>query len=508
MDQPVTPIRTVEIELKFALAARFASGVLQHPAVERAAAEAPHKERLLSVYYDTPKLDLHAAGVALRIRRTPQGWVQTLKWAGSALGSLHQRAEVESPVSEQQLDLAMLDRTEIAQLFAPARVRKRLKPRFATDFERTHRVLQVGESRIALSFDRGEVVAGKTREPISELELELIDGATPALFDLAAELQQSVPLRSLSRSKAERGYALAGLAGTPRKARSVVLAAQLTIEQSLAVILASGLSHLQANEHGMLAGSDSEYLHQMRVAVRRLRSALGAHTDVATGETFEWLRRELKWVSARLGGARDWDVYATELLPPLLKERTHRKELSALAQAAAQARERANRSARAAVRSRRYAHLIFRLGRVVAGADRPMIDPRCTEPVLPFAAGLLGKRHEKVVARGARLPRRSLHELHALRIAIKKLRYASEFFGSLFAEDRVKPFRGRVADLQESLGVINDQASMLRLAQEALPLRSPVLEALLDGWNAHVVYEERERLRKSWQQFRRTRRFW
>jgi CHAD domain-containing protein len=242
--------------------------------------------------------------------------------------------------------------------------------------------------------------------------------------------------------------------------------------------------------------------------VRRLRSALGAHTDVATGETFEWLRRELKWVSARLGVARDWDVYATELLPPLLKERPQQKELSTLDEAAAEARARANGSARAAVRSRRYAHLIFRLGRVAAGADRPMIDPRCTALVLQFAAGLLGKRHEKVVERGSRLQRRSLHELHALRIAIKKLRYASEFFGSLFAEDRVKPFRGRVADLQERLGVINDQASMLRLAQEALPLRSPVLEALLDGWNAHVVYEERERLRKSWQQFRRTRRFW
>ena len=508
MDQPVTPIRAVEVELKFALAARFASGVLQHPAVERAAGEPPRKERLLSVYYDTPKLDLHAAGVALRLRRTPQGWVQTLKWAGSALGSLHQRAEVESPVPEQQLDLAMLDRTEIAGLFAPARVRKRLKPRFVTDFERTHRILQVGESRIALSFDRGEVVAGKTREPISELELELIDGATVALFDLAAELQQGVPLRSLSRSKAERGYALSGLADAPRKAGSIVLEQQLSVEQSLTLILACGLSQLQANEHGMLAGGDSEYLHQMRVAVRRLRSALGAHADVATGETFDWLRRELKWAGARLGVARDWDVFVTELLPPLLQERVHHRELALLAKAAQEARERANRSARAAVRSRRYAHLIFALGRIAAGAGRPMIDPRCAEPVLPFAAALLGKRHAKVVTRGGRLQRRSLQELHALRIAIKKLRYASEFFGSLFPEPRANLYRSRVADLQENLGVINDQANMLRLAQEALPRKSPLLEALLGGWNAHVVYEERERLRKSWQQFRRTRKYW
>jgi inorganic triphosphatase YgiF len=498
----------VEIELKFALAARFAGAVMQHPAVEQAAAGPPRKERLSSVYYDTPKLELHAAGVALRLRRTPAGWVQTLKWAGSALGSLHQRAEVESPVAEQQLDFAALERTEIAGLFAPARVRKRLKPRFVTDFERIRRTLRIGESRIELSFDRGELVAGKSREPISELELELIDGATAALFDLAAALQQTLPLRPLSRSKAERGYALSGLADEPRKAGSVVLGPQMSVEQSLALILASGLGQLQANEHGMLSGAGSEYLHQMRVAVRRLRSALGAHADVATGESLEWLRSGLKWMNARLGVARDWDVFVAELLPPLLAERRNEQELAALAKAAAQARERANRAARTAVRSRRYAHLIFTLGRVAAGAGRPLIDPRCAEPVLPFAAGLLAKRHDKVVERGGKLERRSLKELHALRIAIKKLRYASEFFGSLFPEPAVKTFRKRVADLQEILGAINDQANMPRLAREALSRSSPMLEALIGGWNAHVVHQERERLRKSWQQFRHTRKFW
>ena len=508
MDQPVTPLRAVETELKFALPPRFASSVLQHPAVERAATELPRTERLLSVYYDTPQFDLLAAGVALRLRRTPKGWLQTIKWAGSALGGLHQRAELETPVPDQQLDFAVLEGSDVAGLFAPASLRKRLKPRFVTDFERINRTLQMGATRIALSFDRGEIVAGRSREPISELELELIDGETVALFDVAAELQQQLPLRASSRSKAERGYALCGHAQAPQKARPIALQAQLSIGQSFAIILGSGLSQLQANEHGMLAGHDHEYLHQMRVAVRRLRSALSAHADVATGEAFDTLRRELKWAGSRLGVARDWDVFATELLPPMLQERRSDSDLLTVAKAATESRERANQSARAAVRSRRYARLIFALGRLAANVDAALAAPGCAPAVSPFAKRLLDRRHDKVVACGGKLPQRSIDELHALRIAIKKLRYGSEFFGSLFAGASSKLFRARVAELQESLGVINDQAGMQQLVQGAIPRKSTRHEALLAGWSASVVHAERERLQKSWQQFRRTRKFW
>jgi CHAD domain-containing protein len=258
----------------------------------------------------------------------------------------------------------------------------------------------------------------------------------------------------------------------------------------------------------MLAGTDHEYLHQMRVAVRRLRSGLSAHQDVAGGETFDLLRRELKWVGTRLGVARDWDVFAAELLPPLVRECGSDPGLQDLVNAAKGARDKANQSARVAVRSRRYARLVFTLGRVAAAADGVITDPRCAVPVIPFATGLLEKRHDKVLERGAKLARRSPAELHALRIAIKKLRYAGEFFGSLFVDERAKLFRSRVAKLQESLGVINDQAAMPRLAQAATRRKAPGLESLLGGWSARVVHDERERLRDAWQQFRRTRKFW
>ena len=502
------PLHAVETELKFALAARSAPGILHHPIVERAAIGPARAERLSNIYYDTPQRDLSRAGVALRLRRTDGGWVQTVKWAGSALGGLHQRAELETPVPAEQLDLATLDRSEVAALFAPARVRDRLKPRFVIDFERINRTLTVGASRIVLSLDRGAIVAGKAREPISELELELADGDVAALFDLAQQLLDQWPLRPLSRSKAERGFTLCGEAAPPRKAQPIALALQMSIGQSLAVIVGEGLAQLQANEPGTLAAEDHEYLHQMRVSVRRLRSALSAYEEVASGDTLEMLGKELKWLSARLGVARDWDVFITALLPPLIEERAGDADLDLLAKSAAAAREQANRSACAAVRSRRYARLLVALGRLAAAVDAALDSAAAERPVSAFARRLLERRHQKVLERGGNLGRRSIPELHRLRIAIKKLRYASEFFGSLYAQPRAKLFRARVADLQESLGVISDQSNMPRLVQGAVRRRLPRLESLVAGWNACVVHAERKRLREAWRRFRRTRKLW
>lgn len=507
MDRPLAPTAAVEIELKLAFPARAATRLLQHPLVAVAGGGPPRTQRLISVYYDTPQRDLLAAGVGLRLRRTAAGWIQTIKGPGSALGGLHRRSEYERPVPGEQLDLDLHDHPELAELFRPARVRKRLKPVFVTDFERSERMLQSGANRIAVSVDRGAIAAGKAREPISELELELLSGEPGALFDLAQALQAELPLRPLDRSKAARGYALAGVSAGPRKAGRIVLERQTTIGQALVAVVASGLEQLQANEHGMLAGGDSEFLHQMRVAVRRLRSVFAAYAAVAPGESTDALRRELKWAGGRLGLARDWDVFAAELLPPLLRELGADSGLAALADRTAGARERADRGARAAVRSRRYARLLLDLGRIAA-ADGAGTGPRGAEPALSFAARLLQRRHEQVVARGGRLDRRPLAELHRLRIAIKKLRYAAEFFASLFDEARVKPYRTRLAELQQSLGTINDQARMPELVHAAMPRRPQALEALVRGWNACAVHAERERLRDAWRRFRRTRKFW
>jgi CHAD domain-containing protein len=169
-------------------------------------------------------------------------------------------------------------------------------------------------------------------------------------------------------------------------------------------------------------------------------------------------------------------------------------------------RERANRAARSAVRSRRYARLILNLGRTVATSEWQQRATDGDGPVLPFATRLLDRRYIKVVKRAGKLNKQGSGQLHALRIAIKKLRYTFQSFTMLFPGVRAKSFRARLAALQQSLGAINDAANMQRLTQ--LTAQAQELGALVAGWNARIAHEERERLSDLWRGLRRARRFW
>jgi triphosphatase len=498
----------MEVELKLALSARHAARVLAEPVIERAALQKPQSAHLVSVYYDTPHFDLRTAGIGLRLRQSPSGWTQTLKWGGSAVGGLHRRGEVETAVPGQQLDLAAISHPDLVRVLAPARVRKRLKPVFVTEFDRASRLLACGGAEIELSVDCGEIVAGSARERICELEMELRAGDPSALFDLAGSLHGAIPLHPLCTSKAERGYMLAGQPQQPAKAHATALDPQMTVARSAMVLVAAGLGQLQENERGMLAGGDAEYLHQMRVAVRRLRALLSAYKSALPTEPFTRLRTELKWLGAKLGAARDWDVMTLETLPALTRELVEQPALQALERASALLRENANRSARIAVRSRRYADIILGLGRVTVAEDWQKLNSKSLLPLVPFAERLLEQRYAAVTERRLHLARLSSDELHALRIKIKRLRYCAEYFASLYDAERTRPLRARLAALQDSLGRINDAVSMRRLAATAAPRGARQIGPLVAGWSACVVSEERGRLLPLWREFRRTRRFW
>jgi len=166
----------------------------------------------------------------------------------------------------------------------------------------------------------------------------------------------------MNRSKAERGYALArGKAEAPIKARPAVLDREMSVNDAFKSVMWATLSHLQANEPGMLAGRDPEYLHQMRVALRRIRSAFGVFAALFPGPAISPVRNELKWLAANLGPARDWDVFVTETLPPIEAQFGARGGLGAFVARCEGLRRAANARARRAARSARYRHLILRL---------------------------------------------------------------------------------------------------------------------------------------------------
>jgi triphosphatase len=513
-----------EIELKLAIDPAEAGKLGRLPLIRESAVGRAVTRKMHSVYYDTPEHDLKHAGAGLRLRREGARWVQTLKSGGSVEAGLHRRNEVETRVPAQLLDYRTLAESGTSGVFTDPARRARLQPVFAADFSRTLRRIEPAPgTSIELALDHGAITAGAASTPISEVELEIKAGLPESMLDFAVALAQQVPLRLEPRSKAERGYALAERKQpSPVKATTPALDPGMTPAEALRTIVFGCVTQLQANESGVIAAQDIEYLHQARVAMRKLRSALTVFRPGFPRAAFEDVVRELRWLDGALGPARDWDVFAVATLPRIAAAFPGDPGLQSLSEHTARLRTQANRSAGEALGAARYTVLLLKLLGVfyrqpwLAVPDDGAAAARAL-PLATFSREVLSRRHRKVVKAGRRLvtdgaQHESDHvELHQLRIEIKKLRYAAEFFSSLH-DRKVKPYTSALAALQELLGGLNDAATVERLC-EALRNAAATHETdeaigLVRGWAAASARTHLEQLPAAWKRFRDVDEFW
>jgi triphosphatase len=254
------------------------------------------------------------------------------------------------------------------------------------------------------------------------------------------------------------------------KAARLALSDSMSVEQAFQAIAFNCLAQMRGNEDGVANGDDVESLHQMRVGIRRLRSALAMFKGLLhlPGD----LRQELDWLANALGDARDWDVLAGSTLPALAKQLADPKPIGALRRAASDMAKERRASAAAAVGSRRYVRLMRDLARWVQtmgwrdDAAKLAADTPLAQPVKKFARKILKRDQRRLRARAANLRAATPEARHRVRIAAKKTRYAAEFFESLFAPKTVRPYIKALARLQEELGLLNDAAVADRLLTE------------------------------------------
>jgi CHAD domain-containing protein len=303
----------------------------------------------------------------------------------------------------------------------------------------------------------------------------------------------------------------------PVKARAAPLAPAMPVDDAFRAIVAAGLAHLLANERGLRGSADPEYLHQARVALRRLRSALDVFSPPLPESVVAPVERELKWMASRLGPARDWDVLVTETLPPLAAELGAQGELGIFSARCARMRRSAGAEARRAARSSRYRRLVLKLSAWLApGGWRTLPDGTARAalqgPVRIHAGIVLQERYQRVLKRGRRLEAHSAARLHRLRIAIKKFRYAADFFSGLYRGKAVRESLQRLSRLQDVLGEMNDAATAADLAVRACRGRGAgtLREArgMLLGWNRARAALLRKELNDAWRPFVEARAFW
>ncbi len=384
-----------------------------------------------------------------------------------------------------------------------------LRPVFEADLVRTVGRLVSGGSTVRVELTAGRLASAGAAEPYARLTLDLEDGAADGLVAAAIDLGRTHRVRLAVDSAIERGYALATGAGPEAirivRAKPVVLAPELTVEQGLARLLRSGLDHWIGNEAAVRRHRSAEGVHQMRVALRRLRAVLSQVRPMLPAAARSH-GEDLRWLAARLGRARDWDVMLSETLLPVEAAFPHDPALAAVRRAAVAARDAAYADLEADLDGERYGRLAcgFAAWSFGYGWRQQPLSPaavRLFQPLAPYAADAMGRRCRKLFARVDRPSRLPSEAQHELRKRVKRLRYLLEFFEPLLPAKRTRGLLKHLAGLQDGLGRANDAAAVRGLLEQIATAGDPLVARGIGqvlGWVAAAGRDAGAAIDREW----------
>lgn len=442
---------SIEIELKLEVDPDDLPLVRQAPALARTESHSSHQ---VTVYYDTPKTILRKHGFTLRVRSANGRFVQTVKPVTETVG-LVSREEIETEVETLAPDIETLKEHPIHALLGSdgsASLREWIR----SDVTRTTWLIDTSTAQIEVDLDYGMLMADERCAEFAELEFELRDGPPVGLIMAARRLTDYAPVRLGVLTKAERGMQLARDAPAKvHKAERVHVHTNMTVGAAFETIVHACLKHYRLNEDIVLHQAKAAALHQCRVAMRRLRSALVLFRPAVEDVEFQHVRQELRWFAAQLGDARNLDVYLQrDDLSPSERDRLIRK------------RERAYALVADAMNSHKFRRLLIDLvGWCAIGAWRS--GKLAQRPIQGFANRRLDRLWRSVTSAGRDLATMNEHDQHSLRIEVKKLRYGIEFLQGVYTHGREleQRFAAAVGQLQESLGKLNDMRTAKALGE-------------------------------------------
>ncbi|NVK34667.1 MAG: CHAD domain-containing protein [Rhodobacteraceae bacterium] len=475
---------------------------------------------LQSVYFDTDDHALREAGMSLRLRKTGNGWVQTLKLGTGVKAGLSSAKELEYPVDGRALDLSVIDKPKAVKALNKALNGAELKEQFETLVKRTSKLVTAPDgSTIELAIDNGEVIADDKSIALGECEMELQEGYTSNLYTTAQLLLGSVPFRFSPHSKAERGYHLAtGVYESdwlPTKAEPSQVTRKDSVEDAVEKVLGSCLDQITHNRMVTLESLDPEGPHQMRVGLRRLRNAFRTFKSVLPEEVSKPLLEESIEVFRLLGETRDFDVLTREVVEPLIHDAPGDIALEELLEKLILAREIKRTKLKSDLRSARVNEFILKMSSFLAHRDwrTDTNDKALNTSVQQLADKQLAKGFKKLKKYGDQIDDLSIEERHKMRKAAKTLRDTIKFFAPLYVKKDRKAFTDQLRDLQEVFGYLNDVAVAEGLLHiEALQDNTQTGVAKATGYvvgcheiNARYAWTE---ARDKWKKVEKAKRFW
>lgn len=454
----------IETELKFRLPARSLAA-LTNDRFSRFR-RGTTRQTLVSTYFDTLKHKLKQRGVTLRIRQAGDRKIQTVKAAGSGRVG---RGEWEAEVGGLTPDLRKASDTPLGK-FGAKKLRRKLRPVFKTLVHRNIVPIHAHQAEIELAVDRGKIVSGRRDVPVAEIELELKKGPRAELFDLARIIERRTHAELYLPSKSERGYDLVmRKTELARFAEPISLAQSMETIEAFRIIVHSTMRHFAENADAVRS-RNAEGIHQMRVGLRRTRAAISVFGAVLPKAETERIKTDLKWLTNELAPAREIDVFVRKKVDPATRNAITKRGARAVKTEFDSRRRQAFARAHAAVDTSRYRRMLIDvLEWLETGTTSRPAEAR--KSIEDFAKEVLRRRLRKIRKDGKHLDKLSARERHKLRIKTKKLRYAVEFFDSLFSGKRdqkeLARVSGKLKALQSALGSLNDFAAHREMTKNA-----------------------------------------
>lgn len=463
-----------ELELKFAVPS-YQQSVLRKNIDTKTA----QQQRLSAYYFDTPNQDLAKQGIALRIRFEDNQWVQTLKTAGDGVAK---RVELNTVLSltgtPDTLDVSSLvpdvslitEPAVVAQLTSIMpldQLAQALTVQYFTDVQRTSRQIKKNNSRIEIAYDIGKVGIGHlnsqkpannhglTQSDIHEIEFELLEGDPSDLIEVAKTWCKKYKLYLSTVTKAQRGSLLLANKqfAEPVKADLAVLQLHKGISQFafLQAVVNNCLVQILPNASAIAEGSpDGNLVHQLRVGIRRLRTALKHFKFAQDYIDPNWLM-VLKQTFSLLGEYRDKEILQIKTQPLLESVGAPHVEWSTAVDIMPIDAVRANDFQILLLELIGFTHLPV-----------PVDSPKAKAPV----AKKLEKLFTAIAAASDKFASLDTDSQHGVRKDLKSLRYVSEFAAPLFASQtngkkgkkatKLKAFLQYLEPAQDVLGEYND----------------------------------------------------
>jgi inorganic triphosphatase YgiF len=466
-------------------------------------------KKLRTGYFDTPGRNLQAAGFSLRLRRQDGRWLQTIQSEQQAADGVSNPVELEGPVDTGEPDLAKITGKKIKRAVQEAVKGASLHPVFETVIRRTTRKINTQK----LAADEGVARTGEGSSELGAAELELKAGRAEDLLLAVEKLLGGHELKLAGHSEDKRGYRVAvgkrRASAEPEKARLARITRKNSSAEAFSAILASAIRQIVVNRQAVLRTDCSEGAHQLRIGLRRLRSALRALRPLVDGGSLRAFERSARDMGRCVGMLRDADVLITDIQAPMERVASDKRGFAELRDALVRDQRAKRDEVRTALRGPAWIKLQLYLTlwpRTLEGSDE--LD----KPITKHACRVLCKAWKKPAKLGRNLDQLDTEHRHEMRKTLKELRYQTEFFAPLFKRRDTRYFIEQLKALPDVFGYINDAGMARRLIEVQHEQQAGVNAAraasyALGRHEAEAAHVWRG-AGKLWKELRRSPRFW